>query len=1002
MLDKVGPKVFLIGLLSLISILLLTLKEPPFTLGLDLSGGTRITYRIDLEEAYANGLLDKSVDRPEEVMQQVMSIMRERIDPKGVLAPTLRLEGNDRIVGELPGRLGTPTNEKNSVLVNPLGDGVADGSALQIADAAGWPDSGVLMIDGESVRYATRAGGLLGNIQRQYNGTSLASHSAGATVHLIGNDAFRQALESLGELKFLIDATGDLPEDTDLATEQNKLKTWAEANPGQPLALFNSVAPEDGGPNPAVDWYPLSAKTEQAKTQPETSPARARLLLKPAKPEWDFKGEDLARVFPSQDQVGFPAVGFEYKPARKGDFRAFTKAYKNRGMAIILNGEIDTMPNINKPLPGGGIIEGRYTVDEMRSLLTVFRSGSLKVKPTLLDDERVSATLGSDYIRSGAYAGALSIVLLLAFITFYYKRLGVFASISLAMSFLLLMGGLSFLHATLTLPGIAGLILTLGMAVDANILIFDRIREEREKGRNIKQAAKEGFEKSMPAILDANVTTFLTAFILYQVGTGPLRGFAVTLMCGILTSVFAALVITRVLVHFSLDKGASDYPMGKWMVKANYKFMAKSKAAILGSLTLVILRLGLFFVTPNTERMGIDFVGGTEFQLQMAGPTSLDTVRARVKKIGDEFAKAEVKAVENTSAGDGYIKFRVSIKASGDADAAEKADIKHIVEKELSDILLAPGAKVTLGEGTTEVPAKITLQFDEGHPAADLVSVLESIGVKDASINADEDAARIPNQYHVTGKVLAGRTADSIGSDLETAFGDGEDSTGTAFVFAQAIPSYSVIGAQVVGDLQDQALIAMVVSLFAIIMYIRVRFAEYSWGFAAVAALMHDVFITLGALMLANKFGLLNGEITLSMIGAFLTIIGYSLNDTIVIFDRVRENLPRTKKPLTEVLDLSINQTLSRTVLTSWTTFMSVAILYIFNFGTGNVLESFSFAMMVGVLTGTYSTIMIANPVFIFLEKRSGRLDANGRLVPKGSAESKPKLKAGDAEALQV
>lgn len=1000
MLEKVGPKVFLIGLVSLISVLLLVLKVPPFTMGLDLSGGTRITYEIDLDQAYKDGDLVEGVDRREEVMSQVITIMRERIDPKGVLSPTIRLEGDNRIVVELPGRLGTPTEEKQTALSVALADTVGDGGVILVDDANGWPDTGVITINEESLRYGTRAGNQLGSIERQYNATALASHAEGSQVTLVGNDAFRAALESLGELKFLIDARNDLPEGTDYATEQGKLSAWAEEHPGRGLSPFNALSPENGGPHPDLLWLPWSAKTEADKLQPETS--RAVLLLKP-KPEWDFKGEDLARVFPSQDRVGFPAVGFEFKDARKGDFQDFTKEYKNRPMAIVLNGQIDTMPTINKPLPGGGIIEGKYTIDEMRALLTVFRSGSLKVKPKLLDDERVSATLGADYIKNGAYAGGLSIVILLVFIVFYYKRLGVFAAISLGMSFLLLMGGLSFLNATLTLPGIAGLILTLGMAVDANILIFDRIREEREKGRNIKQAAKEGFDKSMPAILDANVTTFLTAFILYQVGTGPLRGFAVTLMCGILTSVFAALMITRVLVHFSLAKGAQDYPMGTWMVTASYKFMAKSKTAILGSLALVVISLGLFLSSPNTERFGIDFVGGVETKLQMAGPTALDTVRQRVKAMGGEFASAEVKGVENTASGDGYTQFRVSIKESKETNVDEQVDVKGLIQRELADILLAQGAKIEMGTGTTEVPVTVTLQFSEGHPTEDVKAVLSSIGLQDAKINADPSQALLTNQYVVSGKTVAGISVDAMTSELETAFANAKDSTGKPYNFAQAIPSYSAIGAQVVGDLRDQALIAMVVSLFAIIMYIRVRFAEYSWGFAAVAALTHDVFITLGALMIANKVGLLNGEITLSMIGAFLTIIGYSLNDTIVIFDRVRENLPRTKKSLSDVLDLSINQTLSRTVLTSFTTFMTVTVLYAFNFGTGNVLESFAFAMMIGVLTGTYSTIMIANPVFLYIEKRSGRLDATGRLTVAGSAEAKAAKKAsGGSEALHV
>ena len=218
--------------------------------------------------------------------------------------------------------------------------------------------------------------------------------------------------------------------------------------------------------------------------------------------------------------------------------------------------------------------------------------------------------------------------------------------------------------------------------------------------------------------------------------------------------------------------------------------------------------------------------------------------------------------------------------------------------------------------------------------------------------------------------VVENRTLAQVRSNIETTLTNASDSSGSAYGLAGPIASTTTVGPQVVGELKDKAVLAIAVSLFAIVLYIRVRFAEYSYGFAAVAALAHDVLITLGALALINALGLINGEITLPMIAAFLTIIGYSLNDTIVIFDRVRENLPMTKAPLEEVLNKSINQTLSRTILTSVTTFIAVLTLFVFNYGTGNVLESFSFAMMIGVIAGTYSTIFIANPVLLFFERR--------------------------------
>src|SRR5262249_42254838 len=231
----------------------------------------------------------------------------------------------------------------------------------------------------------------------------------------------------------------------------------------------------------------------------------------------------------------------------------------------------------NSKLTGGGIIEGKFKDEEVKNLITVLRSGSLKLKPTLQSDERVGATLGDDYVRKGLYSSLAAWAVVVLFMVVYYRRLGVFAALALFANLVMFMGGLAFLRATLTLPGIAGIVLTVGMAVDSNILIFDRLREEAEKGRNAKQAAKAGFENALSAIVDSNVTTFLSAVILYKVGTGPVRGFAVTLMIGVLTSVFAALVTTRVFVHWALSKGIDRFVMGRWMADANYDFLSKAK-----------------------------------------------------------------------------------------------------------------------------------------------------------------------------------------------------------------------------------------------------------------------------------------------------------------------------------------------------------------------------------------------------------------------------------------
>ena len=522
MIENVGRKVFLVVLLLGLSLGFLFLKDKPFQLGLDLQGGTRLVYSVDFEEAIDIGTVDPNEDRAL-LLDQMIQIIRNRIDPRGTTEPIIRRGGSNRIVIELPGTLGLPTVEADSTLTEPLTE--AETTSLALASTEDFPESGIVLVQDEMIRYEGKS---LNRLEIAPNGRQtggiLQAHPTGAQVVLAKDDAFRAAIESLGELAFRI-----APEpaqlsalDTDLVSEREKLRAWIAANEGAPIVAFNRIPPEAGGPHPRIEWFPDHEDAEEAALQRDPV-STAFPVLRPESEEDDFRGGDLSRVFPSQDQLGYPAVGFEFKPARRGEFADFTEENEGRLMAIILNQEVASAPRIEGRLPGGGIIQGRFTNEEVRDLMTVLRSGSLKIKPQLEYDERVGATLGDDYVRRGFVSALIGIVSVLAFMMLYYRRLGIYAAVSLAASFLMLMGGLSFLNATLTLPGIAGIILTIGMAVDANILIFDRIREEIDKGRNVKQGAKNGFDMAMSAIMDANITTFLTAVILYKVGTGPGR-----------------------------------------------------------------------------------------------------------------------------------------------------------------------------------------------------------------------------------------------------------------------------------------------------------------------------------------------------------------------------------------------------------------------------------------------------------------------------------------------
>ncbi|HEX6884452.1 MAG TPA: protein translocase subunit SecD [Planctomycetota bacterium] len=966
MLENVGRKVALIVVLLLVSIGLMILPEQPFRLGLDLQGGTRITYRFDFDAARERGEIGEGEDESE-ILEQAKSIIRQRVDPTGTRDAIVRTEGEDKIVIELPGKTAVEgTAEAETTLGQALD--LTTKTSLVLTDATGFSSSGVIQVGAEQIRYARRDGNTLHDLTRAHDGKQ-ETHAAGQAVRLVNSDAIRDAIENLGDLAFVLvaeaqDFTGS---GTDLGGEQNKLTAWQGENPGAPIVAFNLVPPAEGGPDPSIRWYPTRFADDQG--EPIYGPPTA--IRTPRTAAETIRGQDLQRIYYTTDQYGYPAVGFEIRSERIDDFADFTGDNLNRRMAIILNDEVRSAPTLNSKLVGGGIIEGRFKPEEVKSLVTVLRSGSLKLKPTLENDERIGATLGDDYVQRGLYSSVLALVIVVAFMMIYYRRLGVFSALALLTNLVMFMGGLAFLQATLTLPGIAGIILTVGMAVDANILIFDRLREEAEKGRNPKQAAKAGFDNAMSAIIDANVTTFLTAIVLYKLGTGPVRGFAVTLMIGILTSVFAALVTTRVFVHWALSRGSQTFKMGRWMADANFDFLGKTRTAVTGSIILCLGGLMAFWALPDHEKLGIDFTGGVEAMIETAKPETIDTLRTRVAQIPGIGDSAEVKTVLNTGQGDGtFTKFRLQFKTlAGSSEVDLGKEMRPILQAALKDLLLESPVQVALSDVGEDSRADVQLYFKDPPEEGALRSALEQVGLRDVTVSAGSRA----DAFNVSALTTSGR--DHV--ELERSLGDALSRVPDV-TFAAPIPSFSQVGPQVVGELRDKALLALAVSLFITVMYIRVRFAEYSYGIAAIVALVHDVLVTLAALSIGNHFGIVNGELNLAMIAVFLTIIGYSVNDTIVIFDRVRENLPKSDKPLREVLNTSVNETLSRTIMTSLTVFLAIVVQYAFNVGTGNVLESISFAMIFGTLSGVYSTVYIANPVFLWLETRSQKQKTDG------------------------
>ena len=1057
MVENVGRYMAMIVAFLVVSIGLLVVPDEPFRLGLDLSGGTRLVYSFDFEQARADGVL-QTEETDAEVLQDQIGIINNRVDPDGVLNPVIRSEGTNRIVIELPGKvneeratapLGAALTQTDSVLL--IGQGGSEAGAFPL-------DGGVVLVGGEKIRYAQRRGTELRGLTRGMGGGAQAGqHTQGTDVQLISGDPIRTRIENLGQLKFriLADANSYQRNVTDEVAERQKLDAWLTANPDATnLEGFNALAGTAEGPI-GVEWYPHK-QVDGAAEMPLSE--RAQAVIVQSNEDWEFGGEDLGAVWliPFDERTTFPACGFRMTSEARNDFGDFTGANSGKQLGIILNNEIYTAPGLDEPLTGDSRITGRFQLEEVKDLITVLRTGSLRIRPTLEHEESVGPTLGEAYVKRGMLSGAIGLLAVLGFMIAYYKRLGAFAAISLVANMVMLMGAMAFLRSTLTLPGIAGLILTVGMAVDANILIFDRVREEAEKNSKInpKQAAKNGFQHATSAILDANITTLLTALILYNVGTGPVRGFAVTLSVGVITSVFSALAITRMLMHWDFlrhEKAKTKpehYQMGAWLAKADYGFVGRARTMWMISAVVILIGLVRFISLPDSSKLGIDFLGGQTMRINVEEPQSADDVIGALESAGVRpgGSPVEVRPVIDSADGDGYRSFRLVAKESdsggdeaqaefelllqdGDegapaptgADAeqapAEQAPLEQAaqdleeaagsaaeaapevpliespapaptpsaaaapaeddseletfrgdVQAALSELLQkGPIEVVSLEEVDGQRRTELRLYFEGTHAPEDIAARLRTANMIEANVSGTE----APGVYTASGTVNFGMDRGSFQVRLRRAFEGEQDSNEAAYVLREPISEARTVGEQVVGELRDKAILAILISLFAIVMYIRVRFAEYSYGIAVVVALSHDVLVTLGVMSfvmwLIPSMGV---EINLPMIAAFLTIIGYSLNDTIVVFDRVRENLPRHERPLREIVDLSINQTLSRTIMTSMTTLIAVLLLFVFNFGSANTLVGFSMAMILGVLVGTYSSMFIACPVFCALEEK--------------------------------
>ena len=570
-------------------------------------------------------------------------------------------------------------------------------------------------------------------------------------------------------------------------------------------------------------------------------------------------GEDVVDAGPGFDQqTGEPIVSFRFNSRAGKAFGNWSLNNVGELFAIVIDNKVISAPSIREPILGGsGQISGNFSVESSTLLAVQIASGALPAKLVPLETRTVGPELGADSIAAGTIACLIGLALVVIFMVVVYGKFGLYANVALLVNLVLILGVLSALGATLTLPGIAGIVLTIGMAVDANVLIFERIREELESVKGgAARAIETGYEKALTAIVDANITTLIAAIILYSMGSGPVKGFAVTLGIGIITSVFTAFFVTRLLVVQWFEwKRPKTFRITLLELVRNgtkIKFLSVRKIALACSAAAVVASIALFSI--HGLNYGIDFKGGTMVEGRTTGDADLGAIRS---------------ALDALDLGD------VQVQGFGSA----------------SDVL---------------------------------------IRVED--VKGGEEAR----------KTLVARIGTAV---------------------TEAVPSFEVrrvesVGPKVSGELVTAGILAILLAIGSVLVYIWLRF-EWQFSVGAVGALAHDVILTIGI------FSLIGLEFNLSIIAAILTIVGYSLNDTVVVFDRVRENLRRYKKMVLEdLLNLSLNETLSRTLMTSITTLLALLALY---FLGGAVLQGFTFAMIWGVLVGTYSSVYIASPILQLL-----------------------------------
>jgi SecD/SecF fusion protein len=816
------------------------------------------------------------------------NVLRTRIDRFGVVQPNItQLATKGRILIELPG-------QNNPKRVRELLQGTANLEFWETYE------------NGEVIGYLSTANNLLKEIQTNTQASNSASNTTAASSDKTVSTDTTKKDQTLLDL---------IEKDTTKAAEASTREQFTLQNP-----LFGLLSPrvnQQGQPLPSC-MVGLASSRDTARVNAMLKMNQVRALFPrdlkflwsqnpykydPTKTMYELHaikvttrdgrppldGSVITSARTSSGVTGSEVkVDMSMNSEGAKTWARMTRENIDRCLVVVLDGYVRSYPRVQNEITGGNTeITGDFTLEEAGDLANILESGKLSAPAHIISDTIVGPTLGKEAISAGFYSFIIAFALVLAFMVFYYsKSAGTIANIALIANVFLLFGVLASLNAVLTLPGIAGIVLTMGMAVDANVLIYERIREELRAGKGIKLAIADGYKHAYSAIIDSNVTTILTGIVLYIFGTGPIKGFATTLVIGILTSMFTAIFITRIIYEALLKRNANL----TFSIKITAEVFKHTKIDFIGMrkyfyiVSGAILLAGTVSLFVRGLNPGIDFTGGRTFVIRFDKPVTTEDVAARLNASFGELPQV------------------VTFGSTNQVKITTKYRINETGVDDEVDTKLYDGLKEIAG----------------------------------GNISKDD----FLNKYRV---------------------------------------SSETVGPVVAADIKINAFFAVGIALILIFFYIFMRFRYWQYGFGAVMSLAHDTLLVIGVYSIFWGLMPFSMEIDQAFIAAILTVIGFSVNDTVIVFDRLREYIPLyRKRPLKEVLNMAINSTLSRTINTTLTVILTIVAMFIFG---GAVIRGFMFALLVGIGTGVYSSVFVATALmYDTSQKGAGEEEPKGKI----------------------